>query len=193
MGASRGQRCLSYVVDKNRVFGLGLHDRRDELFTTKPNIVNINTAQDALLVQPALGNESHMVIFLTQDFSYGLDLKFQAAAKVIVALEEEPEVETLMQMLGRGARNMNTDLGTVIIQADPGVAEGLKNKWKTHKGVDFKEGAKVLRMALAMHKAGLKANGKEWLHRHTDDEWRVTKQAYYRTAPSGIQSLIHKF
>ena len=30
-----------------------------------------------------------------------------------------------MQMLGRGARNMNTDLGTVIIQADQATDHGV--------------------------------------------------------------------
>ena len=145
------------------IFGLGLQDRRNDLFSTDPKIVNIATSQDALMAMPALSNERHMVIFLSDDFAFGLDLKFQGSAKVIVACKKELEVETLMQMLGRGARNMNTDLGTVVIQADPGLAEGLKTKWKADQGLDFSEGAKVIRMALAMQTASLKADGKTWL------------------------------
>ena len=56
------------------------------------------------------------------------------------------------------------------------MAESLKNKWKTHKGVNFKEGAKILRMALAMQKVGLRKDGKDWLSGHANEEWKVTKQ-----------------
>ena len=98
-----------------------------------------------------------------------------------------------MLTLGEIKFVLASDLGTVVIKADPGMAESLKNKWKTHKGVDFKEGAKVLRMALAMQRAGLRKDGKDWLSGHANEEWRVTKQGYYGSAPPGVQSMIPKY
>lgn len=175
------------------IFGVPLEDRKDTYWTFRPKIAHINTPKDALTAAPALSNERRMVIFLAEDFTYGLDLKFQGSAKVIVLLKEDPEVETLMQQLGRGARNMNTDLGTVVIQTDAGLAESLKGKWKTDKGVDFKEGAKVIRMALACKTANLGSAGKTWLAKQAPEDWRDTKVHYFQGSPQGIQSLIPKF
>ena len=120
-------------------------------FDSNPAVITIQSNEAALAQMAASANEANIVVFVEDDYGIGFDLKFQHDAKVIVMIYGKPDAEQTMQMLGRGARNMNSDLGIVLILDDEGRAAGLKNTLLTNEGPDFKEGAKLLHLANQWH------------------------------------------
>ena len=59
---------------------------------------------------------SGSAVFVAEKYSVGLDIKMNQEAKVLCFYKDPPDVEEMLQKLGRGARDMSAKLGTVFIQ-----------------------------------------------------------------------------
>ena len=98
------------------VFGLlnvGPHDRGVEF----PEDVVLHYVRDdhsAGRVPAVVAAADRIVVFVSWDYYFGLDMKFDGEAEVVIYAERWMDYEMLWQCFGRGARKGGSSLGTLF-------------------------------------------------------------------------------
>ena len=131
------------------------------------------------------------VVFVDMEYRIGLDIRMQQEAKVFVLYEDLPDVEEMMQTLGRGARDMGAKLGNVYI-VRPQVEELLlEDTFGASLGFDWHQGAQVLKALNSLKK--LSDADQKWARIHLPGEWIATYHQYMQEAhPNFVKRLNAK-
>ena len=95
------------------------------------------------------------------------------------------DYEKVQQQLGRGARNMSTDLGVVFCLGQANGNELFQNNMLIDEGKDFKEGALVLKYLNKIQQMSVKDQ------KHATDnlgkDWMVDNEEYFSVADRAFQ------
>lgn len=82
------------------------------------------------------------IVFLTDQFGVGADIKFKEDAYVIVISEQAPTKELLIQKLGRGSRACGDYRGRLFVIGAPNLKASVEKRIKQSSEPDFYYGAK---------------------------------------------------
>ena len=107
-----------------------------------------------------------------------MDWRMQSNARVFAVYPQLPDVEAMMQCLGRGARDMSTNLGTIYVLKDQSSEATVKDGLLLSEGYDWAEGAQVLKALAAMEamSAEDRAYGAKYLPRN----WITTRAKFFQ-------------
>ena len=102
-----------------------------------------------------------------------MDWRMQSNARVFAVYPQLPDVEAMMQCLGRGARDMSTNLGTIYVLKDQWSEATVKDGLLLSEGYDWAEGAQILKALAAMED---RAYGAKYLPRY----WITTRAKFFQ-------------
>ena len=121
--------------------------------------------------------QSASVTFASWDYSVGMDWRMQTNAKVFACYEDIPDVEEMMQCLGRGARDMSTNLGAVFILKEGASASSIKDGLIASEGFDWEEGALILKAVDCMKE--MTADERTYGVANLPKNWITTKNKFF--------------
>ena len=128
------------------VFGLENVDFEALHIHVDPDIVlhTVDTDGAAERVPSIVASADRIIVFVSWQYYFGLDMKFDGEAEVVVYANKYMDYETLFQCFGRGARKGSNSLGTLFMCH--GDSETMvRAYYSTHKGPDFRQGARIMK------------------------------------------------
>ena len=132
--------------------------------------------------------QSGSVTFSDWDYSVGMDWRMQTNARVFACYPDIPDVEEMMQCLGRGARDMSTNLGAVFIVKEGGSASSIKDGLIASEGFDWEEGAHNLRAVDCMKKMSIE--DRAYGIANLPKNWICTRNDFFaRMNPNWVKRL----
>ena len=141
----------------------------------------IDTDQEAEEFPNQCYGISGAAIFVADKYCVGLDLKMNQEAKVLCFYKDVPDVEEMLQKLGRGSRDMTAKLGTVFIQKPAEEAQLLKDKFDADESHDWHDGAKILKY-LNWIKAMPNMPDQKWARENLSEQWIADFENYFVAA-----------
>ena len=97
----------------------------------------INTDSEATEFAKNCFGLAGAIVFVSWFYAVGLDLRMQREAQVYAIYDGCPDAEELMQTLGRGARDMSSNLGTAFIVRPANEARSIKDGILASPGHDW--------------------------------------------------------
>ena len=158
------------------VFG-SVFDQAKKNFLKEVPIHQVYTDQEATDFAHNCFGLSGAVVFADWEYSVGMDWRMQSNARVFAVYRQLPDVEEMMQCLGRGARDMSTNLGTVYVLKDQWSEPTVKDGLLLSEGYDWAEGAQILKALSAMN--AMSAEDKAYGAKHLPKEWTTTLAKFF--------------
>ena len=139
---------------------------------------NIDSDDAARQAGAAAPGAKPKIYFVNDRYKIGMSLRFTTEAAVLVyAAKKRPEKEDLLQMFGRGCRNMSIHLGTLYCAGVLGSKETIEAGYTVEKGPQLKEPAGVLRRCRGLDAIGAKL-AKQIRTALTRTYWRTTLASF---------------